>query len=45
MRKRDYFAVGGVRDLPIMEDVDLVRRARKKSKAAGHTSLRGSFTT
>ncbi len=26
MRRKDYFRVGGFKDLPIMEDVDLVRR-------------------
>jgi rSAM/selenodomain-associated transferase 2 len=29
MRKRDYFKVGGFHNLPIMEDVDLVRRLNR----------------
>jgi rSAM/selenodomain-associated transferase 2 len=29
MRRSDYFRVGGFKDLPLMEDVDLVRRLNK----------------
>jgi len=32
MRRSDYFRVGGFKDLPIMEDVDLVRRLNKMGK-------------
>ncbi len=32
MRRPDYFRVGGFQDLPIMEDVDLVRRLNKIGK-------------
>jgi hypothetical protein len=32
MRHSDYFRVGGFQDLPIMEDVDLVRRLNKIGK-------------
>ena len=32
MKKDSYFKVGGFRDIPIMEDVDLVRRARRAGK-------------
>jgi rSAM/selenodomain-associated transferase 2 len=32
MRRSDYFRVGGFQDLPIMEDVDLVRRLNKIGK-------------
>jgi rSAM/selenodomain-associated transferase 2 len=32
MRRSDYFSVGGFKDLPIMEDVDLVRRLNKIGK-------------
>lgn len=32
MRRSDYFRVGGFRDLPLMEDVDLVRRLNKMGK-------------
>ena len=32
MRRSDYFRVGGFKDLPLMEDVDLVRRLNKLGK-------------
>lgn len=32
MRRSDYFRVGGFQDLPLMEDVDLVRRLNKIGK-------------
>jgi rSAM/selenodomain-associated transferase 2 len=32
VRRSDYFRVGGFKDLPIMEDVDLVRRLNKIGK-------------
>jgi rSAM/selenodomain-associated transferase 2 len=32
MKRSDYFRVGGFQDLPIMEDVDLVRRLNKIGK-------------
>ncbi len=32
MRRSDYFRVGGFRNLPLMEDVDLVRRLNKIGK-------------
>jgi rSAM/selenodomain-associated transferase 2 len=32
MRRSDYFRVGGFKDLPLMEDVDLVRRLKKIGK-------------
>ena len=32
MRRSDYFRVGGFKKLPLMEDVDLVRRLRKIGK-------------
>jgi rSAM/selenodomain-associated transferase 2 len=32
MRRSDYFGVGGFKDLPLMEDVDLVRRLNKIGK-------------
>ena len=32
MRRSDYFRVGGFKDLPLMEDVDLVRRLNKIGK-------------
>jgi rSAM/selenodomain-associated transferase 2 len=32
VRRSDYFRVGGFKDLPIMEDVDLVRRLTKLGK-------------
>lgn len=33
-RRTDYFRVGGFRELPIMEDVDFVRRMRRIGKVA-----------
>jgi rSAM/selenodomain-associated transferase 2 len=32
MRRSDYFRVGGFKDLPLMEDVDMVRRLNKIGK-------------
>jgi rSAM/selenodomain-associated transferase 2 len=32
MRRSDYFLLGGFKDLPLMEDVDLVRRLKKIGK-------------
>jgi rSAM/selenodomain-associated transferase 2 len=32
MRRSDYFRVGGFRDLPVMEDVDLVRRLNRMGR-------------
>ena len=32
MRRSDYFKVGGFKNLPLMEDVDLVRRLNKIGK-------------
>ena len=32
MRRSDYFQVGGFKDLPIMEDVDLVQRLNRKGQ-------------
>jgi len=32
MRRSDYFRIGGFKDLPIMEDVDLVRRLNRVGK-------------
>ena len=32
MRRSDYFRVGGFKDLPLMEDVDLVRRLNRIGK-------------
>ena len=32
MRRSDYFRVGGFKDLPVMEDVDLVRRLNKMGR-------------
>jgi rSAM/selenodomain-associated transferase 2 len=45
IRRSDYFRVGGFKDLPLMEDVDLVRRLNKigkfkLAKAKARTSAR-----
>lgn len=42
IRRTAYFEVGGFRDLPIMEDVDLVRRL---NQAGGFKMARGSVQT